>query len=431
MMRALLLLLALMACVFAAATGVQPDRKIAPGDRIKMTCVEEPSLNKEYTVTADGLMLIDFLGAVQVANLTMSEAAQRISTKLVNDRILRKATLSMVFVNLPAPPDQKVKVVGAVKKKDAVAWVTGMRVADVIRIAIAENNADLTKLVVARADGTTVLVDFSRFSPSNNANNPELRPGDEVRVPVKAGGVNGGGGQTGGGQTGGSQTGGSQTGGSQTGGSQTGGAPTGGFVIILGGVAKPGTYAMRSGLTLEGAIELAGGYGLRGDRSKVRLERKSAVPQLFNLSVDKGDYPLLAGDQITIEVTSQRQFVQVGGGVKTPGLVAWTEGLTLSQAVAASGGILPTARGNDVVVRGATDTKGRKVNYDDIIRGYRGDVLLKAGDIIQVGGGSIAAPNPAPAPKGGGSTTGKSSRKSSDTAIVVVAAGLLIWLIGR
>jgi hypothetical protein len=82
------------------------------------------------------------------------------------------------------------------------------------------------------------------------------------------------------------------------------------------------------------------------------------------------------------------------------------------------------------MVRSTGDTKGRKVNYDDIIRGYRGDVALKAGDIVQVGGGSIASPNPAPAPKGNG-TNGKSGRRSSDTAIVVVAAGLLIWLIGR
>ncbi|MCG9894752.1 MAG: polysaccharide biosynthesis/export family protein, partial [Fimbriimonadaceae bacterium] len=63
---ALLLALFAFALSWAGVESSQPDRKIAPGDKLRMTCVEEPSLDKTYTVTADGLMLIDFLGAIQV-----------------------------------------------------------------------------------------------------------------------------------------------------------------------------------------------------------------------------------------------------------------------------------------------------------------------------------------------------------------------------
>lgn len=420
MIRLFAILCVLLCAVTGWSNNNQPDRKIAPGDRLRMSIPEEASLSKVYTVTADGLMLVDFLGAVQVANLTLREAAERITTRLLNERILRKATVGMEFLNEPATADKSVKVSGALKNKNPIAWVQGMRLADVIRIAGVENNADLSKITIIKADKTQTSIDFTKYNPANNGGNPELAAGDEVQVPVRSGTVTPPPVEPNPGQGGGTTTGG--------GGTTTPPVtnPAGGFVYVVGGVNRPGPVAFKTNMTLAQAIADAGGFSARGDKAKVKVEKLDRSSLNFDLSSGGGTNLLQAGDQVVVEIVGGRRFVQVNGSVRSPGLVEYTDGLTLAQAISRAGGLAGNTQPGDVVITSALDGKTRKVNFAEIIKGYRGDTILAAGDILNVGGKMGTGPAPQPRPTGG-----SSNRRVTDTLVVAGAAALFIWLIGR
>ena len=96
---ALVLSLVLVVCAWAQA--------IRPGDKLKLTVKEEPQLNKEYTVNKDGIILVEFLGAVEVAGLSPEDAAKKIAAQLEKDRILRVATVKAERVGDPvATPEE-------------------------------------------------------------------------------------------------------------------------------------------------------------------------------------------------------------------------------------------------------------------------------------------------------------------------------------
>ncbi len=78
-------------------------------------------------------------------------------------------------------------------------------------------------------------------------------------------------------------------------------------VILLGQVAKPGSYPLTTGLTLIQAISLAGGLTAIANDDRVSLTRKvGETTQTVVLSVDRitegtgEDVPLQAGDRIYV-----------------------------------------------------------------------------------------------------------------------------------
>ena len=80
MLRALILSVLVLAAAFAAAQ----DATIKPGDRLRLLCEEEATLNREYTVSDAGIILVDFLGAIKVEGLTEQEAALAIAKQLID-----------------------------------------------------------------------------------------------------------------------------------------------------------------------------------------------------------------------------------------------------------------------------------------------------------------------------------------------------------
>lgn len=388
-------------------------RKIVPGDKLKVTVAEEKTLNKTYAVTEDGKILVDFVGIIDVNGATAPEAEKRIAAKLTQFGVVKKATVAVEILGAApstgggtggnpggeTPAPSSIKISGEAQNKDAIVFKSGMRLSDVIRLSQPTSSADLTKIEIRSADGSKTPVDFSRFDPATNAQNPALRAGDEVFFPLLPGvdpgtgaGTTGGG--TGGGSTGGGSTGGS-TGGGSTGGStggDTGGPvtpPLTGPVFILGGVNKPGQVAYADGMTVRKAIEAAGGFSARGDAARVRLERPGTEPQVFDLSVATIDAPVKPQDQIVVEVVSQRRYLQVNGAVRSGGLVEFVDGMTLGAAIQKAGGLTNYAKPKEVVIkRQGAEEKPEiiKVNYDEIMKGYRGEPVLKPGDVIEVPG---------------------------------------------
>lgn len=346
-LRILFLLVTLVACAFAGAAD--QVAKIKPGDKLAVTCQEEPGLSKEYTVTQDGLLVLPFLGAIEVKGKTEIEAAAAISGELIDQRILRKATVSVKLVVPEAAPPVilRLKISGAVKRGLELPFTDGLRLSDLVRLAEPTQMADLQRIEVRPATGDTKLVKFVNDASASVEQNPYLKAGDQVFVPV------------------------------------LNRLPQ---FFVLGGVAKPGLFSLNNPVTIRQAIEMAGGYDTMGDPRRVRLEREGETPTIYDLNNSAVDLALMPGDRVVVELSAARRYLVVLGNVARPGQIEFREGMTLTQALADAGGISESAPSDRVAVFSATDSNMKKpvtYNVQKIFQGFMGDVALAPGDRVE------------------------------------------------
>lgn len=157
-------------------------------------------------------------------------------------------------------------------------------------------------------------------------------------------------------------------------------------VQVLGAVANQGTYHLRGDARLISVIAEAGGVKVDGDLAtyevQVKRPRIGAV-EPTTVSLDRlmnqgeGNIQVEAGDVINI---TRGKVVFVSGQVAKPGVVPWRTGVTVTQAVAATGGASKLANLRKVIVmRGE---QRLEVNLKNIHRGREPDLPLKPGDQI-------------------------------------------------
>lgn len=345
--------LMLILCAVGIAFGQAPV--IKPGDTVQLIALEEGSINRDYKVTADGLILVDFLGAVKVAGLTEEQAAAKISKQLVDEKIVKVATVRVKIVN---PQARMVKFTGAVKVPAETPWREGLKLSDIIRLAETLPETDLAKVQVKSESGEIQIADTTK------GEDPVLKPGDEVTFftksaqpqdpinppvnpPVKAG-----------------------------------------QVTAEGSVVLPGTYDISPNLTVGEFLVRCGGFTATADLQSVTLERGGAKRTL-TLPADR-EFPLLAGDIVRVgERRRPKMFVILDGAVRNPGRYEIEEGAKLSEVIQLAGGFTQSARTNRIRIFSTGNEKPREINYDDILLGYRGDQELKPGQTIEVPGAAL------------------------------------------
>ncbi|MHA1568959.1 MAG: SLBB domain-containing protein, partial [Alphaproteobacteria bacterium] len=119
------------------------------------------------------------------------------------------------------------------------------------------------------------------------------------------------------------------------------------------------------------------------------LERAGGSPPIVidaRKLLDEGDtsqnYVLQPGDVIYVP-KAKRVFVL--GEVRRPGAVAFTEGLTLLQAISLAGGTTEMASNSIEVTRKVNGEEQRfKLKYKKILRDSNLDLKLKPNDVIVV-----------------------------------------------
>jgi protein involved in polysaccharide export with SLBB domain len=331
-----------LAVALFATTALAQEPKIKVGDRLKMTCEEEPTLNKDYTVTAQGVILVDFIGAVHVEGNTEAEAARIVSARLVDERILRRATVTVRIVSSNVAP---VTYRGAVQSTGQEPHRAGLRLADVVKKARPREDTDLARIEVRGRDGSTKLVDFTRYDPETNANNPLLQPGDTVTFYVKT-------------------------------------AP--GLVVLLGGVERPGGVTWERGMTVRSAIAKAGGLTALAVETSVRLERPGRNAVTLDLSDPSVDVPVQEGDRILVAMRENRAYVTVSGAVNKGGFIEHKAGMTLTQAIEAGGGLRADADPERIRVTRSGQAQAVAFRYSELKSGRATDPVLNPGDKVMV-----------------------------------------------
>ena len=153
-------------------------------------------------------------------------------------------------------------------------------------------------------------------------------------------------------------------------------------VQVLGAVGKPGVYYLRGPTSLLHLLGEAG--GVTGDGvSEIRVTRAATgreerVPYEALLSTNSGVLQLQPGDVVFVP----EALISVMGEVGKPGEIDWREGMTLSQGIAAAGGLTEAGASRRVMV--LRDEEQLRINLRAVLAGEVEDMLLQPGDRVFV-----------------------------------------------
>jgi len=164
------------------------DYMIGVGDVLQLNVLQEPELDGSLTVRPDGTVAIPRVGAVGVADLTVSEAEEIIRQKLrLFDPSINDVSLTVTEYNA-----LRIYVLGAVATPGPHTFTSSPTLWDAIRVAggpLDSANLNLVRLV-RQLDGITEMSTYNLSAVRTGQGDlPDvvLGPGDTVFVPVREG----------------------------------------------------------------------------------------------------------------------------------------------------------------------------------------------------------------------------------------------------
>ncbi len=176
-------------------------------------------------------------------------------------------------------------------------------------------------------------------------------------------------------------------------------------LYLVGAVNRPGTYPVRTEITLLQLLSLGGGLTGGADPAQTYVVRgNEKIPVNVKKLLEEGDAsqnPVLhAGDTVVIPSvpgapvatepgapSPESQLIYIMGQVQRPGAILFAKDLNVLKALALAGGFTPFAAPSRVTVIREEDAKNVTLSVDvaSILKGGEAkDVALKAGDVIHV-----------------------------------------------
>lgn len=95
-----------------AQSGAEPGYRLGPNDEVRISVLEDSSLNVQRFVSNSGGLTLPLVGEIEVGGLTVEQVSQRIKTILERD-YLRQATVDMSVLQARSQP---ITVTGAVQR---------------------------------------------------------------------------------------------------------------------------------------------------------------------------------------------------------------------------------------------------------------------------------------------------------------------------
>jgi polysaccharide export outer membrane protein len=238
------------------------DYVLGPGDLIQLTVFETKDLNTEVRVSSRGQVSLPLIGTVDVRNLTAAEAEEKIE-QLLAAKYLQDPHVS-IFIKEHV--SRQITLVGSFKKPGTYDYVSKRNLLDVIAIAEGLTESAGTAAYITRFDDKSkkninYFVDLDQLIKKGNmAQNIMVLGGDVIFIPET------------------------------------------GQCFVDGAVRKPGTYPIRSGMTITEVVTLAGGLAGYADTDKIKLIRHMG-PGLDRqvLSLSYNDLQAGVGDSLLIK----------------------------------------------------------------------------------------------------------------------------------
>jgi polysaccharide biosynthesis/export protein len=307
---------------------------LRPFDRIRISSTGSAPWAGDLLLGSDGAIEIGKGVRINLGGRGLSDAALEIQR-------VGGPALGRVGIALLAPKSGFASIRGAVAQSGSVRVSSKTTLADLLYIAKPTEAADLADVIVVTALGNTIRVDADA-KPTFS-----MRPGDQVLVPQLR-------------------------------------VPN--EVLVLGAVKTPGPYTFKAGLTLEGAVEIAGGLTGHAVIPQIVVLRNDQPVAGADWSAAGRAFRLARGDVVRVPSVENGSYISVLGHVKNPGLIPFRKGMTLLEIIEAAGGTTVGAGKNAVEIRKVFSGKGktRKFNLNTMSKGSANDPKLEAADVVFV-----------------------------------------------
>lgn len=347
----------------AALWGAGPRAEAAPvpgaayafaaGDVLEITVQPQQGYDRTVTVQPDGKIAFPVVGELTAAGLTISQLTERIEQGLGAELKRPHVTVSLREMNRGLL--RRVSVLGAVKIPGVYELKDRSTVAELLATAGGPAPvADLHRVTITRPDGSKkIIVDLAGATHTGElSENVAMEAGDLIVVPE--------------------------------------GAPP--AVMVLGEVAKPGSYEFQGEARLLDAISLAGGPTPNTDLRRVLLTHAGGPgTQTLNLQPLLSGEPkanlesnvrLQRGDTVVITETDQRVYVL--GRVAKPDTYALKPNERVLDALAIAGGAAVDGDiSRAVLVR--RDVKGQSVAHPVDLKKIMAKGSMAANDLLRPG----------------------------------------------
>jgi polysaccharide biosynthesis/export protein len=340
----------------AHASEASPAYVFVPGDVLEITVQPQQGYDRTVTIQPDGKIVFPVVGEVVAAGLTVQQLTAALQQGLQAELKRPRVTVSLKEINKGLL--RRVSVFGAVKSPGVFELKEQCTVTEMLATAGGPTPvADLRRVTITRADGIKrLVVDLARATRTGEvAENVALEPGDLIILPE--------------------------------------GAPQ--TVLVLGEVAKPGSYDLQGEMRLMDALSMAGGPTTKADLQRVTLTRAGQQKEeVFNLQelLTKGQQASLAanvvlqpGDTVVLPESERKYYVL--GEVSKADAYPLKEADRLLDAITAAGGSTHEADlGKVMLIR--RDEKGqpvaRKIDVKRMMsKGEMGlNEALQQGDVL-------------------------------------------------
>lgn len=164
--------------------GVSENYILRPTDLIRMEIFQEPELEQELRVSADGAITLPLIGTIQVGGLTVLQAQERITQLYDKDYLVEPHVSLLVLVYT----ERRVEVLGMVNRpgKVPIPPEEDMTLTKAISGAGGHNRlADLSRVRLTRTDESgkpkVMRINFSEISRGKAAD-IKLQDGDSIFV---------------------------------------------------------------------------------------------------------------------------------------------------------------------------------------------------------------------------------------------------------
>lgn len=182
---AILLILAAFGANAQDLGGFGSDTTVGPRDVLEIKVLEDPTITNKYTVTEDGQVVLNVVGKVSVSGQSTAQIEATLK-KLLEDNVLRKATVSVQIVEFGSKP---ISVVGAVQRPGPIGASSNMTLIQAITQAGGLSTNYGRELYILRTGrnglSEQLTIDIEELMVNGNPDfNVPLAPNDLINVPI-------------------------------------------------------------------------------------------------------------------------------------------------------------------------------------------------------------------------------------------------------
>lgn len=238
----------------STSAATYADYMLAPGDVISVKVFNEPELSvSNLRIPGSGVISYPLLGRIDTENYSVATLEKHLTALLLNG-YLKKPEVSITISEY-----RPFFVKGDVSQPGRHPFSEGMTLEQALTIAggsaqIGEN----TEVMVNRFNGETVQVREIGFP---------IQPGDVITVKRDV---------------------------------LTEAEESTNYIYLYGEVSKPGGYEFRTGLTIEKAVAMAGGFTPRASKRKIDISRYKEGEGPKTLDSVKLTETIMPGDVVTV-----------------------------------------------------------------------------------------------------------------------------------